>query len=55
MSVNALAPEERERFREATQPALIEYIRESQDDTGDELLDLFLQEAEIANSSQYMD
>ncbi|MHA7878587.1 MAG: TRAP transporter substrate-binding protein [Saccharospirillum sp.] len=54
MNVNALSPQERERFRTTTQPALIEYIRETQDETGDQLLDLFLQETEAANSSRYM-
>lgn len=55
MSVNALSTDELERFREATQPALIEYIRENQDDTGEQLLDLFLEEARNANSAKYMD
>lgn len=54
MSVNALSSEERERFREATQPALIDYIRSTQDEKGGQLLDLFLEEAERANSRHYM-
>ena len=54
MQVNALSPEERERFREATQPALIDYIRTTQDEKGGELLDLFLQETEQANNLRYM-
>ncbi|MFC6674105.1 TRAP transporter substrate-binding protein DctP [Marinobacterium aestuariivivens] len=54
MEVNALSPEERVRFRDATQPVLIETIREAQDDAGDKLLDMFLSESQKANEQQYL-
>lgn len=54
MKVNALSATERERFREATQPVVIEDIRQVQDGKGVELLDLFLNETQQANDKLYL-
>ncbi|WP_305856731.1 TRAP transporter substrate-binding protein [Balneatrix alpica] len=54
MEINALSAEEHARFREATQPVLIDSIRESQDDTGDQLLEMFLSVSQAANQQHYL-
>lgn len=54
MKVNALTDEQREKMRDATQPGIITYIKETHGKKGEELLDLFLAEVEKANTSTYL-
>jgi len=54
MEINALSPEDREAFKNAAQPAVIEYIRGTHGEKGAELLDLFLSEVEKAGQQDYM-
>ncbi|SKA51545.1 DctP family TRAP transporter solute-binding subunit [Enterovibrio nigricans] len=54
MEVNALSGDQRQAMRNATQPGVIEYIKETHGDKGTELLNLFLSEVEKANQSVYL-
>lgn len=54
MEINALSQEDRQKFKEAAQPAVIELIRSKYGDKGSELLDLFLSEVDAAGQTQYM-
>ncbi|MEO1019433.1 MAG: TRAP transporter substrate-binding protein DctP, partial [Pseudomonadota bacterium] len=54
MEVNALSAEERDKFREAAQPAVITLIEEKYGEKGQELLDLFLAEVDKAGDKRFM-
>jgi len=54
MEINALSPEDRQKFKDAAQPAVVELIRSKYGDKGSELLDLFLSEVEAAGQTQYL-
>jgi tripartite ATP-independent transporter DctP family solute receptor len=51
MEVNALAPAEREKFKEITQPVMIKHVKDTLGEKGVELLDLFRKEADAANKA----
>lgn len=55
MQINALSQEDRQKFKEAAQPAVIDLIRSKYGDKGGELLDLFLAEVENAGNKQFME
>lgn len=55
MEINALSQEDRQKFKEAAQPAVIELIRSKYGDSGNALLDLFLAEVEKAGEVQFME
>ncbi|MEZ5823767.1 MAG: DctP family TRAP transporter solute-binding subunit [Geminicoccaceae bacterium] len=55
MEITALSQEDRQRFKEAAQPAVIELIKGKFGDKGAELLDLFLSEVDKAGKSNYME
>ncbi|MCL9773989.1 TRAP transporter substrate-binding protein [Vibrio methylphosphonaticus] len=54
MKINSLTNEQREAMRQATQPGVKKYVRETHGDKGSELLDLFLSEVDKANNSTYL-
>lgn len=54
MKINSLTDEQRESMRQATQPGVKKYVRETHGEKGSELLDLFLSEVDKANSSTYL-
>jgi TRAP-type C4-dicarboxylate transport system substrate-binding protein len=54
MEVHALSPEDKEAFKQAAQPAVIELIKSSYGEKGEELLDLFLEEVEKAGDQAYL-
>ena len=54
MEITALSQEDRKRFKEAAQPAVIELIEGKFGDKGAELLGLFLEEVAKAGETQYM-
>ncbi|MCB1970455.1 MAG: DctP family TRAP transporter solute-binding subunit [Geminicoccaceae bacterium] len=54
MEITALSPEDREKFKEAAQPAVIELIKSKYGKSGEELLNLFLAEIDKAKQDEYM-
>ncbi|MCW8346347.1 DctP family TRAP transporter solute-binding subunit [Vibrio sp. ZSDZ65] len=54
MKINSLTNEQREAMRQATQPGVKKYVRETHGEKGAELLDLFLSEVDKANNSTYL-
>ncbi|MEI6897380.1 MAG: DctP family TRAP transporter solute-binding subunit [Psychromonas sp.] len=54
MKVNALTDKQRAEMRNATQPGIISYIKETHGKKGEELLNLFLSEVKKANASTYL-
>ncbi|MGF1748412.1 MULTISPECIES: DctP family TRAP transporter solute-binding subunit [Vibrio] len=54
MKINSLTNEQREAMRQATQPGVKKYVRETHGEKGSELLDLFLSEVDKANNSTYL-
>lgn len=54
MKINSLSDEQRQAMRNATQPGVKAYIKETHGEKGAELLDLFLVEVEKANQSVYL-
>ena len=55
MEINALSQEDRQKFKDAAQPAVTELIRTKYGEKGNELLDLFLAEVEAAGQDLYME
>ncbi|OEE60345.1 C4-dicarboxylate ABC transporter substrate-binding protein [Enterovibrio norvegicus FF-454] len=54
MKINALTATARQKMSDATQPGVIEYIKETHGEKGTELLNLFLTEVDKANESVYL-
>jgi len=54
MEVTALSDEERQKMKEATQPAFEEHVSENLDEKAGELLELFGDEVDKANAKPYM-
>ena len=54
MEINALSQEDREAFKAAAQPAVIELIKTAYGEKGEELLNLFLAEVDAARDRQYL-
>ncbi|MCG8358983.1 MAG: DctP family TRAP transporter solute-binding subunit [Kiloniellales bacterium] len=54
MEVTALSAEDRTKFKEAAQPAVMQHVTEAYGEEGVALLELFLQEVEKANNKAYM-
>ena len=54
MEITALSVEDREKFRAAAQPAVIELIKSKYGARGEELLNLFLAEIDKAGQDEYM-
>jgi tripartite ATP-independent transporter DctP family solute receptor len=54
MEVHALSPEDKEAFKQAAQPAVIELIKSAYGEKGEELLNLFLEEVEKAGKQVYL-
>jgi tripartite ATP-independent transporter DctP family solute receptor len=54
MKINSITPEERERFKKATQPVIIDLVQNQLGDKGTELLNKFRKAVDEANSNQYL-
>ncbi len=54
MEIHALSPEDRDAFKQAAQPAVIELIKSAYGDKGEELLNLFLEEIDKAGEQVYL-
>ncbi|MDP2697690.1 DctP family TRAP transporter solute-binding subunit [Thalassospira sp.] len=55
MEITALSAEDREEFKKATQPVVINHVTETLGAEGVALLELFQQEVDKANTSRYME